>query len=916
MSMHRLGFMLLVLLAASALRTVNLSELPPGPHYDEAANIIITRTVAYGGARPFPMVENYQGREVLYYYLSAPFVMGVHDSRFALQVVGVLGNVVMVAATMALARAMFPGRRGEWVALAAGVVAAISLPQVLLARQAFRAITLPAMQALTLLLLWRGLRSQRRVSWVWLLTAGVLGGLTVYTYNSSRLFPVWLAIGGVALLVFSAGERLHRLKQGAAFFVPLALVALPFALYAVQKPDIFFGRLYEVTGTGSDVSLTESVWLHARMFFVHGETLLRYNPRGRPYFTPIEGIFLLAGLAAALWTIVRPNPPLVRAACVLLVLSPLMVLPSVIATGGYPPNHMRSVAMVPLVFILVGFGFERVMLFIRSERFIMGILAATLVAGGATTARDYFAWATRADLYYNTDADLAAAAAWMHDTLPADEPVYVAAQDRFHPTVQVFDTPPVRWLGTNSLFLPPPGSTRRVIFPRSAQPPDEWQAWLSGAWLDDLPLAPDGQTAFTAAELHSDMPLPELAPADETRTNGVLTLLRGTDAIALPNGNVTVVTAWRVEQPPTANDLTPIVQMEDTLGNVIARAEAFSTGTNTWEAGETLLQRVTGLRVPVGTPPGEYALRLTWVERSAERYLPYADSSGAFAGVWVDVGTVEVLRPNTFPPPDDVPMDTRANIDAAPGVRLLGWNTFPQTARPGETLPLTLHWQGIPTQPRTDFAYSVLLGRGDERILLRTDAPLLADHPAGTWLDGQLITDRMNTVLPRELENGQYQLVLQIGTTHVKLNSLFVEGKPKLYTPPTMDHIVSQTFGEQIFLHGYNIRCNDDMIQLELLWQASTSVNSNYTVFIHLVDDNGHILQQRDVMPQSNTYPTSLWSSGEYVMDTHTMPCPNETFSLRVGLYRQADGVRLPLANGRDFFEVRNVNTRQSAHGN
>ena len=52
----------LTLLVASVLRIWQLATYPPGPHYDEAAELLIARSIAFGGARFFPMVEAYQGR--------------------------------------------------------------------------------------------------------------------------------------------------------------------------------------------------------------------------------------------------------------------------------------------------------------------------------------------------------------------------------------------------------------------------------------------------------------------------------------------------------------------------------------------------------------------------------------------------------------------------------------------------------------------------------------------------------------------------------------------------------------------------------------------------------------------------------------------------------------------------------------
>ena len=56
----------------------------------------------------------------------------------------------------------------------------------------------------------------------------------------------------------------------------------------------------------------------------------------------------------------RANRPTERAAYLLALLSPLMVIPSVISVGGLPPSNMRSLGMVPLIFVLVALGVEKV----------------------------------------------------------------------------------------------------------------------------------------------------------------------------------------------------------------------------------------------------------------------------------------------------------------------------------------------------------------------------------------------------------------------------------------------------------------------------------------------------------------------------------------------------------------------------
>lgn len=80
-------------------------------------------------------------------------------------------------------------------------------------------------------------------------------------------------------------------------------------------------------------------------------------------------------------------------------------------------------------------------------------------------------------------------------------------------------------------------------------------------------------------------------------------------------------------------------------------------------------------------------------------------------------------------------------------------------------------------------------------------------------------------------------------------------------------------------------------LPITLYWTTDRPLNTNYTVFVHLVDASGNKLSQIDVAPRSGTYPTSLWSPNEVVVDelTLTLPAalPPGDYSLRIGLYLQ-----------------------------
>ena len=899
MTRAHLSFAILILLCAAGLRLAALATWPPGPHYDEAANLLIGRSIAFGGAAYFPIVPAYQGREVLYYYLSAPALLAVHDSIFALQLTSAFAGLLTVAATIALGRALLPGRRGVIVGLVAGALLALSFPHLFLSRQAFRAITLPLCQALALWALWRGLHARRAAPW--LIAGGALAGAALYTYMASRLFPLWLLLAGLALLLLD--RRRARLRQGVIFFGALALTAAPMALYALQNPDIFLGRLTEVTEAGEAVTLAESIRLHLRMFFIEGDPYLRYNIPGRPYFTPVEGALLLLGLAVAGWRLLRPGPAAVRAGYALLLLAPLMILPSVISVAGLPPSHMRSVGMVPLIFIAVGVGFEALWSRISARSRLAGaVAAAALIMGALYVGSLYGAWAGRGDLFYEADAALAAAADWLRMQADDDSLIYIGVRDPDHPTLTTAYAGPVRWVSAGTLFAPPPDRAGLYLFPRSAPPPDTWRAWLSPGAVGGLPAGPDGHPAFEAFRVAAGGLGPSMGVTLTAQVGNPWLRLIGLDAPQmLPAGRDHVTTYWRVEAPPPFAEIAPVLEIQDSGGRIIDRAETPLAGADSWGAGEMLIQRIP-VQIPVGTPPGAYSLHLRWFDRGTGALIPFTDAVGAVAGVSAGVGALTVIRPTQFPDPAELPIRQRAPVDAAPGVRLLGWDAPAESARPGETLYGALYWQAIPAESAraSVTVRSELVDATGAAVSVGTGRPVYDSYDSAGWIDGELVVDRWPWLLPRDRAGGRSPLRGDAGEAVVALGAVVVDGAPRLFEAPPVD-VAVDAFGPALGLYGWVLR-TDAGLDLRLVWAARAAVETDYTAFVHLVDETGALIAQQDRPPRGD-YPTRLWLPGEYVTDAYRFDPSPGRYTIRVGLYDQATGARLPLGAG-DAIEI------------
>jgi hypothetical protein len=124
------------------------------------------------------------------------------------------------------------------------------------------------------------------------------------------------------------------------------------------------------------------------------------------------------------------------------------------------------------------------------------------------------------------------------------------------------------------------------------------------------------------------------------------------------------------------------------------------------------------------------------------------------------------------------------------------------------------------------------------------------------------------------------------------------------YPLPTDVDIHSQlaTFGDALELLGYHLETPTtvpgDWVDLTLYWHARRRVETDYTVFVHLLDEGGQMQSQHDSQPVSGAYPTMLWSPENAIVDRYVVPVdehvPPGQYRLAVGLYDLATLQRLP----------------------
>ncbi len=928
--------LLLILLVAAGLRLYRLPDLPLGLHYDEAANGILAGEIAWGAKLPV-FIPSYTGKEVLFFYWTALWMKLLGATPLALRLSAALVGLATVAATYWAVRELLHSYRGAgWIALFAAAFLATSFWHLILSRYGFRAVTQPLMQALTVAALWRGLRLGKGRGVPWLVLAGLLCGLTAYTYLAARAFPIPLAAALLTLLVADQGCRRARLAQVALFVLVAALALTPLARYWRTHPGSFMTRTGQVAAT-SWAKVWDGILDCLKMFFIQGDPYIRFNIPFRPIFDPITALLFLAGVIVLIWLpkspILRRRAPGSRSGQVsnlqpqtaqdhlwlmsrvfLLVSLPAMLLPSALAAGEITPSNLRAAGLLPFVYVFPALGLSVLQSLISnlisrrisesaSQRFLvicyLSFAILVLVVLTPLTAAAYFGdWAVSPALYYAADGDLADVAAYLNQTDLTGVTPYVASIHYEHPALAFLaeDYGAIHRLTDGRTVVFPAEGDALLVLPRSAA---EVLPWIESVLPDgagvDVGLGPDGEPAFHVYRVNSGSAPSPTRPLDADFSHVVQFL--GYDVIGRARSGESIEFAvwWRVLNVPPLDDYRPIVRLVDQWGNAWGEALPFHYPSKEWEPGEIVVDH---LSIPVapGAPPGEYLLRFGFYSTNADQRLAVLDEGGRYGGTTIEL-PVRVAR--GVAPVDLDELGIRERLDVhADGLTLLGANLDTLAARPGECLFLSLFWRAE-EEPMPD--YRVALRLGD--VVLYEGAPVQGTYPTSAWAAGEVVVDRYGLRLPRDVLAGEYTLALEVDGTSIDLGAVTVQATSRVFDAPPIPHPLDADLGGQVELLGYDLSRDTaspgDTLTLTLYWRALREMDESYTVFTHVVAPDGSTSGQKDNPPVGGSYPTDLWLRGEVVVDAYEIPIAADAVpgahSLEVGMYVAETGARLPV---------------------
>lgn len=432
------------------------------------------------------------------------------------------------------------------------------------------------------------------------------------------------------------------------------------------------------------------------------------------------------------------------------------------------------------------------------------------------------------------------------------------------------------------------------------------------------------------AMLQSDLPL-SIEPSSLHWDNG-LRLLGYQWQRSPVVGHEARLTLFWVSEKPQMHPLDCRLQMIDSSGEVALdhrtpmmslmhslpmtslgiRSEFPATA---WPAGSVVVQNME-FDVAPNVPPLSYRVDLQVLEGTGGEALDIARSATG------SIDSVSVARPPEAYGVRAVAVQHRRDISFGGQITLTGYDLPEAPPRPGHPLPVWLHWVAE-RSPSADYQVQLRLLDGDGMpVAEMASPPSSTSFPTSMWKAGDLVRGQLHIHLPPDMEGGQYRLAARVAASEsgeplpgkrawqllsqewVVLGPARIAPWPLITEAPTMERHVDGQFGEAVHLLGYDLKGQPTPGQgltVTLYWQARTSLDASYSVFVHLVDGAGTLAAQADGIPANWLRPTTTWREGEIITDEHTLDLPaglpEGVYQMHVGLY-QPEGQRLPVLSG------------------
>ncbi|MFQ5858327.1 MAG: hypothetical protein ACE5LU_22220, partial [Anaerolineae bacterium] len=740
---------------------------------------------------------------------------------------------------------------------------------------------------------------------------GLFAGLVLYTYLAARFYPITLAAIAVYTLVVDRCRFRRKLSGLVVAVASMMVVVAPLAAHFVRNPNDFVERADQVLVFTQAASVSEglrlflaNVWQTALAFFVQGDPRWHYNLPGKPIFDPLVGIFFVAGIAIAL----RRWRELPYAA--VLIWTAVMCLPGIL-TADLQPAGQRMFGVFPALVMLPALGLNATWHWIDDHRprlapVAVAGLALLFVWEGFSTTRTYFGdWVRRYETYEIFNGDYAQMAGVAREEMAVGHTVVFVSEHYKHPTLAYLAPETMGeavWtLGERGLVFPVRGADETVyLVPREPFPPGSQVDRILRERAHTVDTVTDfaGRPAFTIYRLRET----PLGPSDTEQTlNGEVRFIDAGWPHAVDRDMPIPVTVhWQVvKSMPQAR--TFALHLVDGQGLRWAQTDEMSYLSEQWHPGDQVEQWFT-LPLDPTTPAGAYTLQLALTDDSAHP-LPVLAEGGVPTGVWLKLGEVALTEAGGRI--EDIGKGT----PMTPSLQVLNHSRVDGPVVPGMRLTPSVVWQKTATSV-ADQPVWIEFVDSEGQTWLAVEQPLASQYPPSAWQArtergrsvGEVVRAQYAVTVPATAPAGQSNVRLRLGDATLALGQIDIQAEGRLFTIPDISTPVRATFGEKIRLLGYDLLettfAPGDVVPLTLYWQALRSIEGDYKVFTHLLDQIGQLRGQKDNVPASGARPTTGWVKDEVIIDRYEIPLPPDappgTYEIEIGLYDATTIARLP----------------------
>jgi 4-amino-4-deoxy-L-arabinose transferase-like glycosyltransferase len=427
-------FLLIILAIAAFFRLWQLDSIPPGLYPDVAINgNDALDSLKTGNFKVFYPENN--GREGLMMWLIALSFSIFGVSIWSIKIVAAIIGILTVLGLYLLTKELFAVVNSQWskvnsqfVALLSSFFLAISFWHTNFSRIGFRGILLPFILVFAFYFLFRGFRTQKLYNFI---ISGLFFGLGFYTYISYRFIVLLIPLVLLCWYFIYQKQELQKKFLLFTFYFLLFtfIVALPIGLYFLQNPQDFIGRATPISIFATENPIKEfgkSLVLHLGMFNFYGDPNWRHNFSGSPMlFWPV-GILFLIGLFYSISQIKKiPFGFLISWWLI-------MLLPGILTYEGIP-HALRTIGVIPVVYIFVGLGAWKVYEFLNrntAKKILLSVAAILfLLAMGISEFNKYFVkWAKNPEVENAFSKDYVEIGNYLN-SLPPEIPKYVIVNE-------------------------------------------------------------------------------------------------------------------------------------------------------------------------------------------------------------------------------------------------------------------------------------------------------------------------------------------------------------------------------------------------------------------------------------------------------------------------------------------------------